>query len=113
MSETQSEDEIVDNVTKSELFKLIRESVKSQTINAEATNGINALLTKMEQRTCEFNDQLVFHRNSTEENIKLIKEDLIKYVKLCLVIIFTLLGGIVITRILGLDIIKLINEIGL
>jgi hypothetical protein len=62
---------------------------------------------------CTVNDELAMHRNTTEENIKLIKDDLLKYIKIGAITIFALLGGIIITKALGFDLISLINSLGL
>lgn len=102
----------LDDFDRKELFNLLRESVKSSTLNAEATKTLSEVQKSMNINLCGLNDNFILHRNATEQNISLIKNDLIKWVKYSILVIFTLLGGIVIAEALGLDIVDIIKGIG-
>ena len=101
-----------EKIEKNEYLELLKESVRANTLNAEATKGIQELQKQLNSHVCELNDNFVLHRNATEQNIAFIKKDLIRWLKTCIIVIFSLLGGIVILKPLGLDVVELINNIG-
>ena len=100
------------DLSRQEYTELMKESVRANVLNAEATKGIHELQKQLYDHMCDLNDNFVLHRNATEQNIEFIKKDLIKWLKACIIVIFSLLGGIVILKPLGLDVVELINNIG-
>ena len=101
------------NIDQKELYSLIRESVKANTTNAQTTKSMAKVTRELKKSMCQMNDNFVLH-NLTQNNIgtevTIIKKQLLKWMMICVIIIFTLLGGIIIAKALGLDVIELINS---
>lgn len=103
----------MDKIPYNEFLQLMRESVKANTTNAEATKAVQELLKNQEGNLRQLNDQFVFHCNTANDiskEVKMVKEQLLKWLKWCIIVIFTLLGGIIFAKALGLDIIELIKK---
>lgn len=104
---------MLDDVTQKELFSLLRESVKANTTNAETTKAIAEVSKELKNSMCEMNDEFVLHnlrQEAVATEVTIIKKQLMKWVLISVVVIFTLLGGIVITKSLGLDIVDIIRS---
>lgn len=102
-----------DFIDKKEFLSLLRESVRANTTNAESTKAAVAILENLRQNMCDINDKFVLHnleQENIDKDIKTIKKDLLRWIKICVLVIFTLLGGILITKALGLDIVELIKN---
>jgi len=101
--------------TEKEFLKLIRESVKAQTTNSEVLKSMNSYMEKLEQNMCNVNDNMALH-NQTSVNIGKslaeIKSELMKWLKWAIIFVVILLGGIPIAKLLGFDLINLINSLG-
>jgi hypothetical protein len=101
------------NIDQKELYSLIRESVKANTTNAESTKAMAEVMKKLENNMCQINDNFVLH-NISQEDIKkdlaVVRKQLLKWLFMSILVIFTLLGGILIAKSLGLDIVELINK---
>lgn len=101
-----------DNLDQKELYRLIRESVKANTTNAESTKAVAEVMSKLEENMCQLNDNFTLHNLCQEEiqkDLAVVREQLLKWLFISIIIIFTLLGGIVIAKALGLDVVGLIN----
>lgn len=101
--------------TEKELIKLIREAVKAQTTNSEVLKSMHDCMEKLEQNMCNVNDQFVLHNQATIDtgkSIGEIKSELLKWLKWAIIFIVVLLGGIPIAKLLGFDLINLINSLG-
>jgi hypothetical protein len=102
-----------DDIDRKELYNLLRESVKANTTNAESTKAIADVSAELKSTMCQMNDQFVLH-NLVQENISkdlaVVRQQLMKWIFICVITIFTLLGGIIISKALGLDIIELIKS---
>jgi|24BtaG_2_1085350.scaffolds.fasta_scaffold00346_3 hypothetical protein len=102
----------LDEFDRQQLFKLLKESVKANSLNAKTNENIEGLQKKLGDNMTGLNDHFVLHRANTEDSIKVIKDDLIKYIKRLAILVFVLLGGILVSKALGLDLVSLIKEIG-
>lgn len=102
----------MEDIDKKELYSLIKESVKANTTNAETTKAVGKTLQELKENMCKMNDSFTLH-NLTQNDIKkemiIVREQLLRWLFICIIVIFTLLGGIIFTKSLGLDIIELIN----
>jgi hypothetical protein len=102
-----------DNIDQKELYNLLRESVKANTTNAESTKAIAKVSAELKNSMCKMNDEFVLHNLRQEDvakDISIIRKQLLKWVLTSVIVIYTLLGGIVITKALGLDIVNLIRS---
>lgn len=100
------------NLDQKELYALIKESVKANTTNAEATKAIGKTMEELKKNMCQINDNFALH-NLTQDKIQsdlaVVKKQLLKWLFISVIIIFTLLGGIVISKALGLNVVELIT----
>lgn len=102
----------MENIDKEELYSLIKESVKANTTNAETTKAVGITLRELKKNMCRMNDSFTLHnlsQTSIKKEMIIIRKQLLRWLFICIIVIFTLLGGIIFTKSLGLDIIELIN----
>lgn len=107
--------DLFDGVDKKEFYELLKRSIRAEEMNAQATENISGYLNKLTDNMTQLNDNFSLHCRLADEiksEIDFVKKDLIKWLKMTLIIIFTLLGGIIVSKALGLDIINIITNVG-
>ncbi len=73
------------------------------------SNGLLDVVKGLRESTKNLNDNFILHSQQTidiSHDIKLIKDDLIKYLKLMSIILFIILGGASVIKIIGIDFFK-------
>jgi len=100
------------NLDQKELYALIKESVKANTTNAETTKAVGKTMDELKSNMCQMNDNFTLHNLSQgqiQSDLAVVKKQLLKWLFISVIIIFTLLGGIVIAKELGLNVVDLIK----
>jgi len=100
------------NIDQKELYALIKESVKANTTNAETTKAVGKTMEELKKNMCQLNDNFVLHKlsqDSIQQDLAIVRKQLLRWLFVSIVIIFTLLGGIIITKALGFNVVELIK----
>lgn len=113
MASKKKANEIIDDIDRREFYDLMRRSVRATEINAQTNEMMRKYVEALNTNMQQLNDNFVLHCRLADDikaELDFVKKDLIHWLKMTLIIIFVLLGGIIFTRALGFDVVDLITK---